>query len=305
MFRSTAAAMAAMLLFAHAGLAQPVAVSHPGKDAKDTRATPSRGVPAVREIAKESAAKPRGIAERSPADEKRGEMKREESSRDETKREELKVAPRIPGSALGIGAASPGLRAPHSGAQDRAPFAGHWQGREVRRDDHDRRNDRDRRDGGPDVRIGGGVSIVIGGGQARFNHRDRYNDDRGGFCGTPVCQPQVTRLVEEFHIDGRRIEAEVTLWFDRSCGDLKGKVRLTTCDPRGLAGISASLDANQGRKNRWTPCLAEIEDCERSVAEYLTVSSPSWEVDCMQVRLSLSAHCGSTEVEWRGVRVPG
>lgn len=82
-------------------------------------------------------------------------------------------------------------------------------------------------------------------------------------------------------------------------------MRLTTCDPRGLAGISASLDANQGRKNRWTPCLAEIEDCERSVAEYLTVSSPSWEVDCMQVRLSLSAHCGSTQVEWRGVRVPG
>lgn len=305
MFRSTAAAMAAMLLFAHAGLAQPIAVSYPGKDAKDSRATSSRGVPAAREIARDNGAKARINAERSPADARRDELKREESRRKEGKREESKAAPRIPGSALGVGAASPGLRAPQSGAQDRAPFAGHWQGREVRRDDRDRRSDHDRRDGGPDIRIGGGVSVVIGGGQARFDHRDRYYDDRGGFSGTPVCQPPVTRLVEEFHIDGRRIEAEVTLWFDRSCGDLKGKVRLTTCDPRGLAGISASLDANQGRKNRWNPCLAEIEDRESSAAEYLTVSSPSWDVDCMQVRLSLSAHCGSTEVEWRGVRVPG
>lgn len=305
MFRSTAAAMAAMLLFAHAGLAQPIAVSYPGKDAKGTRATLSRGVPAAREIARDNGAKARVNAERSPADAKRDELKRKESGREEGKREESKAAPRIPGSALGIGAVSPGPRAPRSGAQDRAPFAGHWQGREVRRDDHDRRSDHDRRDVGPDIRIGGGVSIVIGGGQARFDHRDRYRDDRGGFCGTPVWQPPVTRLVEEFNIDGRRIEAEVTLWFDRSCGDLKGKVRLTTCDPRGLAGISASLDANQGRKNRWSPCLAEVEGYQRSVAEYLTVSSPSWEVDCMQVRLSLSSHCGSTEVEWRGVRVPG
>lgn len=304
MFRSTAAAMAAMLLFAHAGLAQSVAVSHPGKDAKDTRGTLSRGVPAAREVAKDNASKPRAIAERRPTSAERDELKREGLKRDEGRREEIKVAPRIPGAALGIGAVSPGLRAPHSGTQDRAPFAGHWQGREVRRDDHDRRSDHDPREGGPDIRIGGGVSIVIGGGQARFDRGDGHRDDRGGFCGTPVCQPQVTRLVEEFHIDGRRVEAEVTLWFDRSCGDLKGKVRLTTCDPRGLAGISASLDANQGRKNRWNPCLAEIDDCERSVAEYLTVSSPSWEVDCMQVRLSLSAHCGSTEVEWRGVRVP-
>lgn len=216
MFRSTAAAMAAMLLFAHAGLAQPVAVSHPGKDAKDARSTAPRGVPAGREIARDNGEKSRVNAERSPADSKPDELKREESKRDTGKREEIKVAPRIPGSALGIGAVSPGLRAPQSGAHDRAPFAGHWQGREVRRDDHDRRSDHARRDGGPDILIGGGVSIVIGGGQARFDHRDRSRDDRGGFCGTPVCQPPVTRLLEEFHIDGRRIEAEVTLWFDRS-----------------------------------------------------------------------------------------
>lgn len=299
MFRSTAAAMAAMLLFAHAGLAQPVAVSHPGKDAKDTRGVQPRQAPRAQEIAKETAVKPgaRGSADRKPDDARRDDARRDETKRDDAKREEIKVAPRVPGTALGIGAVSPGLRAPQSGKQERAPFAGHWQGREVRRDDHDRR------DGRADVRVGGGVSIVIGGGQARFEHRDGRRDEGGGFCGTPVCQPQVTRLVEEFHLDGRRIEAEVTLWFDRSCGELRGKVRLTTCDPRGLSGISASLDANQGRKNRWNPCLTEVADCERNVAEYLTVSAPSWEVDCMQVRLSLSARCGSAEVEWRGVRV--
>lgn len=304
MFRSTAAALAATMLLAHAGLAQPVAVSHPGKDAKDTRSVQPRQNPAARDIAKENASKPgaRGSADRSPEGLKREDANREDAKRDVPNREQIRVAPRVPGTALGIGAVSPGLRAPHSnsGRQERAPFAGHWQGREIGRDDHDRRENRDRRDGRADVRVGGGISIVIGGGDARYEHRD----SRGGFCGTPVCQPQVTRLVEEFHIDGRRIEAEVTLWFDRSCGDLKGKVRLTTCDPRGLDGIRASLDANQGRKNRWSPCLTEIEDCERSVAEYLAVSSPSWEVDCMQVRLSLSTHCGSTEVEWRGVRVP-
>ncbi|MCE7973393.1 MAG: hypothetical protein DYG92_03565 [Leptolyngbya sp. PLA1] len=299
MFRSTAAAMAAMLLFAHAGLAQPVAVSHPGKDAKLARDVQPRQTPSAHDLTKQSEAKSgaRGHADRKPDD-----IVRDETKRADAKREETKVAPRVPGTAIGIGAVSPGLREYRSGAgrQERAPFAGHWQGRDGRRDGHDRRDDRDRRDGRADVRVGGGISIVIGGGEARYEHRD----PRGGFCGTPVCQPQVTRLVEQFHIDGRRVEAEVTLWFDRSCGDLKGKVRLTTCDPRGLAGISASLDANQGRKNRWNPCLTEIEDCERSVAEYVTDSSPSWEVDCMQVRLNLSSHCGSTEVEWRGVRVP-
>jgi hypothetical protein len=297
MFRSTAAAMAAMMLLAHAGLAQPVAVSHPGKDAKSTRNVQAREAPTAREVVKENEPKvgARESAERAPEN-----AKREESKRDERKQEEFKGASRVPGTAIGIGAVSPGLRAPQSsaGRHERAPFAGHWQGREVRRQDHDRCDDR------ADVRFEGGVSIVVGGGQARFDHRDRHREERGGFCGTPVCQPEVTLLVEEFHIDGRRVQAEVALWFDRSCGDLKGKVRLTTCDPRGLAGINASLDANQGRKNRWYPSLAEIEDCERSVAEYVTISSPCWEVDCMQVRLSLSTHCGSTEVEWRGVRVP-
>jgi len=310
MVRGTAAAVAATMLLAQVGLAQSVSVLVQKPGDKDVKG----GKPAV--IDQKSGA--RGNA----SGEKRATVpsKAVETGRGAGQGMKGEAAKPTKVEALPqTGAASPGLRQTPAtesrrplGVGDKAPFAGHWQGREEHAGGPSRGSDtvHERRDeprveawgGGRSERGGidlsGFVQIVLGSGEACRDGR-RYEAPRPVFCA-----PRVTTLCEEVSIDGRRVKAEVTLWFERGCNDLKARVKLTTCDPRGLSGLSMNLEANQGRKNRWTPELVRAQDCGRDSVEFVTVGAPCWEVDCMQVRVSLATHCDQEQIEWRGVRVP-
>jgi hypothetical protein len=300
MWSGRTAALAAMVLFAHAGMAQSAtSVGGPTKTGAGQRSVEKNPVlraVQMRDSQAQSGVKQQEAKEREARDQARRqeEMKKQEESRrrEETKRQEearqqaeqkraeegrREEERRRQESAWSSG--DRGRGSTYGGTYGSSH--GSWGGRD----------DWKGRDGGWSVRV------RIGGGADSCWDRPEYR--------RPIvdCPPPATRLRSEMYVDGRRVEAEVTLWLDH-CGDLQGRVELRTCDGRGLRGIRASLDANQGRKNRWEPCLMEVADCDEQVATYETRGSPRWDVDCIQVRLTLSSHCGEDQVEWRGVRVP-
>lgn len=285
MLAGRSAALAAMLLFAHAGLAQ--GTSKPAlPSTNDQAATPVLSVTPTQadtlrakalelerlkaqELHRAGQAQPARDEAREPAADRRDRRDRREHA-DER-------------AAVSLESSRDSFRFAFNAGRDR---------RDDRRDD-----DRSRAARGPEWSD-----------PARFRHDAQrpvvvVRDERPIAVGG--CYAPVAVFTDCLYIEGRRVEATLTLWADPRCGDLKGKVRLSTCDPRGLPALAVSLNANQGRKNTWYPELDRLWTSSRTAIEWETIGSPSWPVDCMRARLIVTSSCGSQEIEWRDVRVPG
>jgi hypothetical protein len=144
----------------------------------------------------------------------------------------------------------------------------------------------------------GGVSlrVNIGGGGAAVCY------DRPVYRPVEHCDLPETRLRSRVCIDGREVEAVVTLWYDRR-GDLHARVHLESCERRGVDDIRVCLEGERGRRE-WRPALRGVEDCDRRTAEFVTVGGSCWDAPRFDLSLRLSTHCETRTVEWCGVQVP-